>query len=59
MPQKFTTDFTQWFNQYKKEWFIKNKIQDYTEIHQYSAPLLAHTSNKQDLTGHKFVRIES
>jgi hypothetical protein len=58
-PKKFPPDFIQWFNQYKKDWILEHKIKDYTEIHQYSAPLLAHTSNKQDLTGYKFVRIES
>lgn len=58
VPKKFTPDFIQWFNQYKKDWILKHKIKDYTEIHQYSAPLLAHTSNKQDLTGCKFVGIE-
>jgi len=56
--KKFTLDFIQWFAQYKKDWLETHQIKDYTEIHHYSAPLLAHTNNKQDLTGSKFVRIE-
>ena len=58
-PSEFTPDFSKWFDQYKQAWFKAYKIQEYTPIHVYSAPLLAHTSNKQDLTGYKFVRIES
>ncbi len=57
-PTRFTPDFTKWFDQYKKAWFEAHNIQEYTEIHEYNAPLLAHTNNKQDFTGFKFVRIE-
>ena len=57
-PSKFTPDFSKWFDQYKQAWFKAYKIQEYTPIHEYSAPMLAHTNNKQDLTGFKFVRIE-
>jgi len=57
-PSKFTPDFSKWFDQYKQAWFKAYKIQEYTPIHEHSAPMLAHTNNKQDLTGFKFVRIE-
>ncbi len=57
-PSKFTEDFTNWFAQYKKAWIEAYQIEDYTAIHEHSAPMLAHTDNKQDLTGFKFVRIE-
>lgn len=56
--KKFTPDFIRWFAQYKKDWFEAHMIKDYKEIHHYSAPLLAYTNNKQDLTGFKFVKIE-
>ncbi len=58
-PSKFTPDFLEWFDQYKKSWLEKYQIDNYSEIHQYSAPILAHTNNKQDLTGFNFVKIES
>ena len=57
-PSEFTPDFSKWFDQYKQAWFKAYKIQEYTPIHEHSAPMLAHTNNKQDLTGFKFVRIE-
>ena len=57
-PSHFTPDFSKWFDQYKQAWFKAYKIQEYTPIHEHSAPMLAHTNNKQDLTGFKFVRIE-
>jgi len=58
VPSKFTADFLEWFDVYKKTWLQAYNIKDYTEIHQYSAPLLAHANHKQDLTGTKFVKIE-
>ena len=57
-PRKFTPDFSKWFDQYKQAWFKEYKIQEYTPIHEQSAPMLAYTNTKQDLTGFKFVRIE-
>ena len=57
-PSHFTPYFSKWFDQYKQAWFKAYKIQEYTPIHEHSAPMLAHTNNKQDLTGFKFVRIE-
>ena len=58
-PSEFTPDFIKWFDQYKQAWFKAYQIEDYAPIHEHSAPMLAHTNNKQDLTGFKFVRIES
>jgi|TARA_R110000796_G_scaffold36595_1_gene93078 hypothetical protein len=57
-PSHFTPDFSKWFDQYKQAWFEAHNINEYTEIHEYSAPLLAHTYNKQDLTDFKFIGIE-
>lgn len=56
--EKFSPDFIQWFSHYKQDWLETHKIQDYTETHHYSAPLLAYTDDKQDLSGCKLVKIE-
>ena len=57
-PSKFTSDFTEWFDVYKKTWFETYNLESYNETHYYSAPLLAHANHKQDLTGLRFHGIE-
>ena len=56
-PEKFNPSFTEWFNRLKPNWLEKHGIEDYTEMHEYSAPLLAHTEDKTDLEGFKLVKI--
>jgi len=57
-PSSFTPEFQEWFSKYEKEWTEAYEIADYTPIHHYSAPILAHTDDKQDLHNFHFVRIE-
>ena len=56
-PEKFSPSFTTWFNRFKSSWLEKYGLDDYTEMHEYSAPLLAHTEDKTDLEGFDFVKI--
>jgi len=57
VPGKFTADFLEWFDVYKKAWLETYNLKSYDEIHYYSAPLLAHADHKQDLTNAEFVKI--
>ena len=56
-PQQFDPEFTEWFSTYKKQWCAAHNIEDYTEKHHYSAPILAHTEYKGNLDGFRYERI--
>lgn len=56
-PKKFPKKFEDWFKQYKKGWTKHYNIDNYSEVHNYSAPLLATANHSYDLDGAKFVRI--
>lgn len=51
------TQFTQWFEQYKNDWFTHHGISKWDEVDEQSAPLLAITNNKVDLSNFRFQSI--
>lgn len=57
-PSEFPLGFLKWFDQYKEAWYKKYNLEEYSKKHEHSAPILAHTTSKQDLTGSKFVKLE-
>ena len=56
-PTVFPNQFNQYFNQFKSAWLDKHKIDDWSEKHEWCAPLLAHTDDKIDLFPMQFSKI--
>jgi len=57
-PWTFPNQFNQFFNQFKSQWLEKYGLDDWTEKHQWCAPLLAHTDAKINLRSMQFKKIE-
>lgn len=53
----FENQFNQFFNQFKQEWIIQNKLEDWTEKDEYSAPLLAIPNHNYDLHNLTFLKL--
>jgi|TARA_B110000444_G_C18792141_1_gene572985 hypothetical protein len=56
-PMPFDPKFVEWFDQYRQGWLARHGIDDWKNIHEDSAPLLATTNYKGDLSGFKFKKI--
>lgn len=48
-PIKLPNDFTHWFRQFKEDWLNAYELEDWTEIDEYCAPLLAIPTHNQDI----------
>ena len=59
ISKKLDVEFTNWFNQYKNEWLKFHNIKKWDEIDESSAPLLATTQHKEDMSALKFLKIVS
>jgi len=56
-PQKFDQHFTDWFSQYSQQWLTHYGLPNWRPVDEHSAPLLAHTDYKGDLSHHMFSKI--
>lgn len=57
-PTPFPNQFNQYFNQFKSQWLRKHNVDDWSEKHEWCAPLLAYTDAKINLQSMKFRKIE-
>ena len=57
VPKKFSKKFEEWFEQYKTDWLSSYNLESWSPIDEDSAPLLAVTNCKEDLTQLEFKSI--
>ena len=57
VPSPLNTEFVEWFEMYKEEWFAYHGITKWNKILEESAPLLATTDYKGNMKDFKFHRI--
>ena len=57
VPKKFSKKFEEWFEQYKTDWLSSYNLESWSPIDEDSAPLLAVTDCKEDLTQLEFKSI--
>jgi len=57
-PEPFQQEFVEWIQTHMQEWLAQHNLATWRPVDEQSAPLLAHTDYKGNLSGHRFSHIE-